>query len=109
MKANSKIVFNYVKEHESDNITAPDIAEATGIGIKSVNGIITSAFCRKGKDYMVRVPGEVEVEDENGNITHKAIKFIQLTDKGREATVESIEAEEFERAKAKLVAKQSEE
>lgn len=108
MKANSKTVFNYVKEHEAENITAPDIAEGTGLGIKSVNGIITSAFCRKGKDYMVRVPGEVEFEDEEGNVVHKPVKFIKLTDKGRESTVESIEAEELAVAQAKLKAKLAE-
>ena len=53
MKDNTKIVFNYIKEHEAENITAPDIADATGLPIKSVNGIITAALCRKGKDYAV--------------------------------------------------------
>jgi len=108
MKANSKTVFNYVKEHESENLTAPDIAEATGLGIKSVNGIVTSAFCRKGKDYMVRVPGEIEIEDAEGNVTHKPVNFIKLTEKGKESTVESIEAEELAIAQAKLKAKLAE-
>ncbi len=105
MKENTKIVFNYIKEHESENITAPDIAEATGLPIKSVNGIITAALCRAGKDYAVRVPGSIEVTDENGNVMPKAVKFIQLTDKGRESTVESIEAEELAIAQAKIAAK----
>ena len=108
MKANTKTVFNYIKEHESENITAPDIAEGTGLPIKSVNGIITAALCRKGKDYAVRVPGEVTVTDEDGNVTHKPVKYIQLTDKGRESTVESIEAEELAAAQAKLAAKAAE-
>ena len=107
MKENSKIVFNYIKEHEAENITAPDIAEATGLPIKSVNGIITAALCRAGKDYAVRVPGTIEVQDENGNTITKPIKFIKLTDKGRESTVESIEAEELAAAQAKLMAKNS--
>lgn len=108
MKENTKIVFNYLKEHEAENITAPDIAGATGLPIKSVNGIITAALCRAGKDYAVRVPGEIEVTDENGNTVHKAIKFVKLTDKGRESTVESIEAEELAAAQAKLAAKNAE-
>lgn len=108
MKQNTQIVFNYIKEHEAEKITAPDIAEGTGLPIKSVNGIITAALCRAGKDYAVRVPGEIETTDENGNTIHKAVKFIQLTDKGRESTVESIEAEELAAAQAKVAAKMSE-
>lgn len=107
MTANSQTVFNYIKENEAKNITAPDIAEATGLPIKTVNGVITSALCRAGKDYAVRVPGEIEVTDENGNVTHKPVKFIRLTDKGRESTVESIQAEELAKAQAKLMAKQN--
>ena len=105
MTQNSQIVFNYLKENDGKDITAPQIADATGIPIKSVNGIITSALCRKGKDYAWREPGEIEVEDENGNVSHKPVKFIRLTDKGRESTVESIEAEELAAAQAKLAAK----
>lgn len=108
MKENTKTVFNYLKEHDGEDIIATDIADATGLPIKSVNGIVTAALCRKGKDYAVRVPGEIEVTDENGNVSHKAIKFIKLTDKGRESTVESIEAEELAAAQAKLAAKNAE-
>ena len=108
MTQNSQIVFNYLKENDGKDITAPQIADATGLPIKSVNGIITSALCRKGKDYAVRVPGQIEVEDENGNKLWKNIKFIKLTDKGRESTVESIEAEELAAAQAKLAAKNAE-
>lgn len=77
MKENNITVFNYVKENEDNNITAKDIAEGTGIGIKSVNGIITAAFCRKG--LMERVPAEIEKEDG----THEAVKLVKLTDAGR--------------------------
>lgn len=77
LKENSKIVFNYVKAHEGENITAADIAEGTGLEVRSVNGIVTSAFQRKG--LMARVPAEIELEDGS----HKAVKFIVLTDEGR--------------------------
>lgn len=77
LKENSKIVFNYVKAHEGENITAADIAEGTGLEVRSVNGIVTSAFQRKG--LMARVPAEVELADGS----HKAVKFIVLTDEGR--------------------------
>ena len=77
LKENSKLVFNFVKAHEGENITAADIAEGTGLEIRSVNGIVTSAFQRKG--LMARVPAEIELEDGS----HKAVKFIVLTDEGR--------------------------
>lgn len=77
LKENSKIVFNYVKAHEGENITAADIAEGTGLEVRSVNGIVTSAFQRKG--LMARVPAEIELADGS----HKAVKFIILTDEGR--------------------------
>ena len=78
LKENSKLVFNFVKENEDSNITAADIAEGTGLEPRSVNGIITSAFQRKG--LMERVPAEIELEDGS----HKAVKFIRLTEAGRE-------------------------
>jgi hypothetical protein len=86
MTDNSKTVFNFVKAHDGEDFTAQDIADATGLSVRSVNGIVTSAFQRhKDADknevpLMVRVPAEIE-DPETG--LHKAIKFIQLTDAGR--------------------------
>ena len=68
----------YVKSVDGQNITAADIAEATGLEVRSVNGIVTSAFQKKG--LMERIPAEIELEDGS----HKAVKFIRLTDAGRE-------------------------
>ena len=87
LKENSKIVYDFVKAHDGEDFTAQDIADATGLSVRSVNGIVTSAFQRhKDKDknqvpLMVRVPAEIQ-DPETG--LHKAIKFIQLTDAGRE-------------------------
>lgn len=81
LKENSKIVFNYVKEHDGENFTAADIAEATGLEVRSVNGIVTSAFQRKG--LMARTPAEIEITDAEGKVSHKPVKFISLTDEGR--------------------------
>lgn len=95
LKENSKIVFCYVKDHDGENFTAADIAEATGLEVRSVNGIVTSAFQRKS--LMERVPAEIEVTDAEGKVSHKTVKFIRLTDQGREfdpeATDEAPKAE----------------
>lgn len=77
LKPNSKLVYEYVKANEAKNLTAADIAEGTGLEVRSVNGIVTSAFQRKG--LMERIPAEIELEDG----THKAIKVIKLTEAGK--------------------------
>lgn len=73
LSENSRSVFDYVKGVNGANITADDIAKATGLGVRQVNGIVTSAFQKKG--IMERIPAEVELSDG----THKAVKFIKLT------------------------------
>ena len=96
LKENSKLVFDFVKEHEAENITANDIAEATGLTSRQVNGIITMAFQRHKEEIdgekvevplMKRVPAEAEQEDGS----HKPIKLIKLTDEGRALEVEPAE------------------
>lgn len=77
LKENSKIVYNWVKEHDGEDFTAADIAAATGLEVKQVNGIVTSAFQRKG--FMVR---------EEVAITGGKVKYIRLTDEGRELDVD---------------------
>ena len=76
MKPNSKAVLNYLKENTEANLTSGDVAEALGLEKRQVDGIFTSAIQRKG--YGVRIPAEVELEDG----THKAVKFLKLTDEG---------------------------
>ena len=85
LKENSRKVFDFVKSVDGENITAADIADATGLEVRSVNGIVTSAFQRKG--LMERVPAEIELEDG----THKAVKFIRLTDEGRVYDPDAVE------------------
>ena len=93
------MVKDYVMEHESENITADDIATALDLGVRSVNATITAAFTNHKEEpgeevdgkpvkvvrpLMVRVPGELEIEDpETGKITHKSVKFIQMTSYGK--------------------------
>ena len=69
LKPNSLLVFNYVKENDGKDFTANDIAEATGLTSKQVNGIITSAFQKKG--LMIR---------EEVAVTGGKVKYIRLTD-----------------------------
>lgn len=86
LKENSRLVYDFVVAHDGEDFTANDIAEATGLSPRSVNGIITSAFQRhRDADknvvpLMVRVPAEIE-DPETG--LHKAVKFVQLTAEGR--------------------------
>lgn len=83
---NGRLVYNFVKLHDGEDFTAKDIAEATGLNERSVNGIITATFQRHKNSakeiipLMVRVPAEIE-DPETG--FHKGVKFIQLTDEGR--------------------------
>jgi len=76
MKENSKRILNYLKEHDGEDLTAADVSVALGIEKRSVDGSFTSAIHKKGLG--VRVPAEVELEDG----THKAVKFLKLTDEG---------------------------
>ena len=87
MKENAKKVLNYLKSMKGANGTAADVAEATGLEKRSVDGIFTSALQRKG--YGVRVPAEVELEDG----THKAVKFLQLTPAGMSFDPDAEDAE----------------
>ena len=87
MKENSKKVLEYLKEFNGENVTAADVAEALGIPKKSVDGIFTAAIQRKG--YGVRVPSEIELEDG----THKAVKFLKLTEAGMQLDPDQPDAE----------------
>ena len=76
----SLVVLNYLKDHQGENMTAADIAEALGMEKKSVDGIVTSGLQRKG--YAERIPAQIEVTDEEGNTKFKDVKFIQATEAG---------------------------
>lgn len=82
---NSITVYDYVKDHDNDDLTAQDIADGTGLSVKSVNGIVTSAFQRRG--LMERIPAEIELEDG----THKPVKIIKLTAEGKKIDVRAAE------------------
>lgn len=82
LKPNSKMVLDYVKAHDGEDFTAADIANATGLSKRTVDGIVTSAFQKKG--VMVREAAEIELEDG----THSTVKFIRLTAEGKTWTPE---------------------
>lgn len=94
IKQDSANVFEFVKAHEDENVTAKDIAAALGFeDVRKANGIITAAFCRHREEVdgekvivplMERVDGELEIELEDGKLKHESVKFIKLTDAGRE-------------------------
>ena len=76
MKPNTRAVWEYLKNLNGADVTSADVADALGLEKRQVDGIFTSALQRKG--FGVRVPAEVELDDG----THKAVKFLQLTDAG---------------------------
>ena len=99
-KENTLTVFNYIKEHQSEDITAKDIARALDLDPRQVNGIITGAFSRhtkavgdeKVKDPLAeRVEGELEIEKKDGSIKHESVKFVKLTESGRNFDPETAE------------------
>lgn len=85
-------VLNYLKEIGDTNVTAADIAEALGMEKKSVDGVVTSGLQRKG--LTERVPAKIEVTDDEGNATVKDVKFIKLTDAGKNYDHAAAQAED---------------
>lgn len=74
-------VLNYLKENQGVNMTAADIADALGMQANQVNPIVTSGLIgtkEPKKNLAVRVDAEIELQDG----THKAVKFIKVTDAG---------------------------
>lgn len=97
MSENAKKVLDYLKSiHGGDPVTAEDVAEALGLGIKSVNGIFTMALQRKGLG--VRIPAEIELEDG----THKVIKFLELNEAGMVFDPEEVKNSKSDEALATL-------
>ena len=87
MSTNSKMVFEFLKENNGVDLTAADVAEALSLEKRQIDGIFTSAIQRKG--YGKRVPGEIELEDG----THKAVKWLHLTDEGMALDLDAADAE----------------
>lgn len=78
----SLVVLDYLKSIGDENVTAADIAAAVGMEKKSVDGIVTSGLIRN-KGLAERIPAQIEVQDEEGNTKYQDVKFIKLTDAGK--------------------------
>lgn len=76
MKENTRKVFEYIKAHNNEDLTAADVAEALGLEKRQVDGIFTSALQRK--QLGERIPAEREEEDGS----HTKIKLLKLTEAG---------------------------
>lgn len=74
-------VLDYLKSIGDANVTAADIAEALGMEKKSVDGIVTAGLIRN-KGLAERVPAQIEIADEDGNVKYKDVKFIKATAAG---------------------------
>ena len=70
MKENTRIIWDYIVAHNGEDFTAADIAEATGLNVKSVNGSVTS-FQKKGHTIREEVA-----------VTGGTVKYIRLTEAG---------------------------
>ena len=94
MKPNVKAIYDYILAHESENITAKDIAAALGIDdVRKVNGVITMSLQRHRNEEKEIVPlaQRVEAEVEEADGTHTKVKLIKLTDEGRNIEIEEVE------------------
>ena len=78
----SLVVLDYLKSIGDENVTAADIAEAVGMEKKSVDGIVTSGLIRN-KGLAERIPAQIEVTDDEGNTKYQDVKFIKLTEAGK--------------------------
>lgn len=78
MKANTLAIFNYLKEHNDEDLTAADLASILGLEKRSVDGSFTSGIQRKLLG--VRVEKEIELADGS----HSKVKYLHLTPAGME-------------------------
>jgi hypothetical protein len=76
MKENTRKVFEYLKAHNDEDLTAADVAEVLGLEKRQVDGIFTSALQRK--QLGERIPAEREEQDGS----HTKIKLLKLTAEG---------------------------
>ncbi len=75
MKEKTRKIFDYLREHNGEDLTAADVAEALGFEKRSVDGSFTS-FQKKG--WGIREEAEIQTDDGK----HAKVKFLRMTDAG---------------------------
>lgn len=78
---NAQTILTFLQAHADAAFTAPEIAEATGIDVKKVNGIVTMALQKRELAYREEVEG-------------KDRKVIRLTDEGKKVDPKEEKPEE---------------
>lgn len=78
MKKRSYDVLMFMKDHDNEDYTVEDIATALNLSSRQANGIVTMCMQNVGLSY--REEHEIELADGS----HKKVKFVRLTDLGRE-------------------------
>ena len=76
MTSNTKTVFEYLRKMKDKQVTAEDVAIATGLTKKQVDGIFTAAIQKKG--FGDRVPAQIKGNDNK----YINVKYLTLSDVG---------------------------
>ena len=82
MKPSTMQVIKYLQQHNGENITSDDVAEALGMTKKQVDGAFTMSIQKQ--DYGERVPEEIVLEDGS----KKTVKWLRLNEEGMKPSVE---------------------
>lgn len=88
MSDNTKTIFKYLQAN-NEGLTAQEIADATGLSVKTVNGAFTAGIQRKEFGY--RSEEKVKIELEDGTTIEG--KQLFLNDAGLAADVDALAAE----------------
>ena len=81
----AKLVYNYIKANQDNNITTADVAAALGMGVRAVNAVINFSFKNAAEKPIERV--EAEMVDENGE--KKVVKLLKLTSYGENLDIDA--------------------
>lgn len=87
MKPTTAQVIKYLQEHNGENITSDDVAEALGMTKKQVDGAFTMSVQKR--DLGSRVPAEITLEDGS----KKSVKWLRLNEEGMKFSIEENKAE----------------
>lgn len=85
MKQNTRMIFDYIKAHNGEDITAADVAAALELEKRQVDGSFTS-FQKKG--WGIRE----EAEREEADGSHTKVKFLRMTQEGMDYDPDAEEA-----------------